>query len=118
MYIRTYILMQKDINLNDNDWRVHTLIFFTRYIQNYKKKNCNSKNLDMLSDFIGCRGSCVLLLFKFSKIIFEKKKCAFRISVISDWIFRFLVMDGNSTFTVVYSNEMKKKSKMEISILG
>lgn len=93
--------MQKDINLNDNDWRVHTH-FFLVIIKIIKyKKEFNSKKLDMLNDFIGCRGSCVPLLFKFSKIIFEKKKCAFRISVISDWIFRFLVMDGNSTYGCV-----------------
>lgn len=63
----------------------------------------------MLNDFIGCRGSCVPLLFKFSKIIFEQKKCAFRISVISDWIFRFLVMDGNSTCGNEF-NKIKKQN--------
>lgn len=98
--------MQKDINLNDNDWRVHTQFFIPRLysekkkIINYKKKEFNSKKLDMLNDFIGCRGSCVPLLFKFSKIIFEMKKkmCVSNLWVISDWIFRFLVMDGNSTY--------------------
>lgn len=67
--------MQKDINLNDNDWRVHIHFFLVIFKIIKYKKEFNSKKLDMLNDFIGCRGSCVPLLFKFSKIIFEKKMC-------------------------------------------
>lgn len=66
--------MQKDINLNDNDWRVHTQFCLGNIQKIHKKKEFNSKKLDMLNDFIGCRGSCVPLLFKSSEIIFEQKK--------------------------------------------